>query len=198
VRAALATLACNASPPPRELAGLFLVQPPAAEGRDRLGVGLRMYQKKRYRGGPKIRKVPKQRHAPKKFAGKVFCECGRRAERVTGTQLYYGAKGPVARKRFYCCFSCSAWVGTHARTGAPLGPLATEPLRRARRRAHLAFDPIWKSGARTRTAAYSWLQCTLGEYARVHIGGSDIEMCERITAASLAYRAELRDSGVEC
>lgn len=43
------------------------------------------------------------------------------------------------------------------------------------------FDPIWKSGQRSRSDAYSWLAHNLGIKKRdCHIGLFDIVMCRKV------------------
>lgn len=55
-------------------------------------------------------------------------------------------------------------------------------LARARCRAHAAFDPIWKSGEMSRSAAYRWLAQQLGiPEAQCHMIQFDIETCDRVT-----------------
>ena len=115
---------------------------------------------------------------------KVICYCGRPAHLVDGVAIYGSwAKGhEVERKKFWRCASCDAYVGTHAGTERPLGPLADRPTREARRRAHAAFDPLWRGkdkGARPR--AYAWLAKQLDiPGSECHIGYMDVAMCGRV------------------
>ncbi|MDN7995948.1 DUF3268 family zinc-finger domain-containing protein [Burkholderia multivorans] len=62
----------------------------------------------------------------------------------------------------FLCRSCRAYVGLHPFTAIPLGTLADGPTREARKRAKAAFNPIWQSGAMSRTDAYVWLARQLG------------------------------------
>lgn len=108
--------------------------------------------------------------------------CSRETTRVTGATLYPHRRD-LARKRFIACIPCQAWVGVHGGTGRPLGGLANGPLRRARQRAHGAFDPIWKSGAMKRTKAYAWLAKQLGiDVERCHIAMFNETTCDRVVA----------------
>lgn len=88
---------------------------------------------------------------------------------------------------FWGCTSYPWCRGIHnARegTGEPCGVPTTMAGRAARRKAHAAFDPIWKSGRMTRPEAYQWLQRELGLTARqCHIGAFDEKMCARVIEA---------------
>lgn len=109
----------------------------------------------------------------------VRCDyCGCRAERVTGAALYPN-RPDLARRVFYRCARDNAWVGTHAKSGKPLGRLADHALRRWKQKAHAVFDPLWKSGRMRRAEAYAWLARQLG-VREVHIGELDIEGCKRV------------------
>ena len=78
----------------------------------------------------------------------------------------------------YYCKPCNAYVGTHKNTTKPLGTMANHELRYWRRKAHAVFDPLWKSGKMSRQRAYEMLNNHFGK--EVHIGESDIEMCQEI------------------
>jgi hypothetical protein len=87
-------------------------------------------------------------------------------------------------KRFYSCQPCGAWVGCHPGTVKPLGRLANAELRKAKMHVHAVFDPLWKSGAMSRSEAYRRLSDALGLPAsETHVGMFDVETCRR------AYRA---------
>lgn len=82
---------------------------------------------------------------------------------------------------FYSCEPCGAYVGTHKGTDRPLGRLANAELRKAKMRAHSAFDPIWRDGEKSRKDAYKWLANQLGiEGSECHIGMFDVDMCNRV------------------
>jgi hypothetical protein len=90
-----------------------------------------------------------------------------------------------AEKNFYVCDdpNCDCRHGAHP-SGDPLGTPATDAVRQARKRAHAAFDPLWKSGTMRRNEAYFWLSQQLGIKRRdCHIGGFDVDMCDRVVAA---------------
>lgn len=80
---------------------------------------------------------------------RVVCAyCDRQAKLVTGVALY-PHRSDLSHMWFWQCSPCDAWVGTHrdSKEHAPLGRLANAELRFWKRRAHAAFDPIWKAGA---------------------------------------------------
>jgi hypothetical protein len=105
----------------------------------------------------------------------IRCYCG--AEMVQRTTRYGVA---------YCCTApnCDGIVGTHRRTGLPMGLPADKATRQARRQAHEAFDRLWvkardKSGARKR--AYKWLAEVMGLTEHTaHIGHMTKDQCERV------------------
>ena len=81
-------------------------------------------------------------------------------------------------------------MGCHTGTQTPLGVLATEGMRRARIRAHDAFDAIWREGRMTRTQAYVELAQILGiPKTQCHIAQFDEATCERAIEAC----AQIRD-----
>jgi hypothetical protein len=82
----------------------------------------------------------------------------------------------------YWCEKCDAYVGCHNNTRKPLGTMANKELRQWRMKAHAHIDPLWKSGQMKRGAMYAKLQKTFG--FEVHIGESDIELCQKILAVS--------------
>ncbi len=73
--------------------------------------------------------------------------------------------------------------------GTPVGTVGDEVTRRARQDAHRALDALWKGGPMTRRQAYAWLQAALGlDRTQTHIGRFNVEECQRVVAAALAYR----------
>lgn len=82
----------------------------------------------------------------------------------------------------FLCTGCRAYVGLHPFTGIPLGTLADGPTREARKRAKAAFNPKWRSGQMSRSAAYAWLAEALGieRVGECHIGWFDVAMCDRV------------------
>lgn len=82
---------------------------------------------------------------------------------------------------FYGCRSfpeCRASHGAHP-DGRPLGTPADAATKRARIRAHEAFDVLWKGGEMKRGAAYRWLAEQMGQ-DEVHLGELDEDGCARV------------------
>ncbi len=116
--------------------------------------------------------------------------CDGRAPLVDGGHIY-PTRSDLWDLPYYRCDPCDAHVGCHPRTIVPLGMPANAPLRRARSRAHAAFDPIWKrdgrGNKRRRTHAYAWLAAQLGlQVDRTHIGWFDEAMCARVVEVCAA------------
>jgi hypothetical protein len=85
---------------------------------------------------------------------------------------------------------CNAYVATHKHgplKDYPLGTLANEELRTARRVVHKVFDVLFKRNQMTREEAYKWLQEELCiPHEEAHIGEMDILKC------NLAYTRVLK------
>lgn len=112
--------------------------------------------------------------------------------RDSSAHLYHGKDwGPV-----WECEPCKAWVGCHKGSSVPLGRLANQELRRAKHRAHAAFDPIWQAMLKfgidqgiARGATYGWLATALSiPPSHCHIGMFDVETCDRVVALCQAKR----------
>ena len=129
-------------------------------------------------------------------SGPLLCECGRRAELVTG-QVIYPRRPDLYAKRFWRCEPCDAYVGCHPGSTRPLGNPAGPELRRARMRAHSALDPLWQHAEHhypnllnrkikairriARSRVYRWISLRLGiPEEQCHIGQSDVATCEAI------------------
>jgi hypothetical protein len=106
--------------------------------------------------------------------------CGAASELVKGNVIYpYDKRWDTAF--FWHCSPCGAYVGCHHRTKKPLGRLADLELRRAKMRAHEAFDPLWRSGRMSRNEAYGWLARKLGiPTSECHIGMFDTVACNTV------------------
>ncbi len=79
------------------------------------------------------------------------------------------------------CRPCDAYVGTHKNSGKPLGTLANQELRLWRRKAHAAFDPLWKSGKMGRPAAYRKMRDLMSISAdEAHISRFNVDQCQRL------------------
>jgi hypothetical protein len=93
------------------------------------------------------------------------------------------------------CKPCNAYVGVHKGTTKPLGILANAELREWKKKAHAAFDPIWKSGEMSRGKAYALLAKAMG-VNEIHIGESNIETCKQIIEKAKAINNELNAGGI--
>ena len=119
--------------------------------------------------------------------------CGNAAERVPGAVIYRN-RPDLADIWIWSCKPCNSYVGCHPGTDKPLGPLAKSSTRRARVKAHAAFDPIWKrqvaeqglSKRKARGGAYAWLSAQLGG-VQSNIGEMDEDMCGRVIAICHAH-----------
>lgn len=101
--------------------------------------------------------------------------CKKEAPCVDSSIIYGRSYGNV-----YLCEDCDAYVGCHKGTKKPLGTLANRELREWRKKAHAEFDPLWKGGRMKRSQAYAWLKKSLNSEKDIHIGESDIELCQKI------------------
>lgn len=124
--------------------------------------------------------------------------CGAQAQLFTSSARFYQGRdfGPV-----WACLPCEAWVGCHPRTTTPLGRLADRELRRAKIRAHDAFDALWRakqareqiSKGAARRAGYRWLAEQLQiDPAECHVGMMDVDRCEQVVALCRPYVERLR------
>ena len=126
----------------------------------------------------------------------ILCDyCNEPTDLLTGDEVYRG-RGDLSHKYFYVCKPCDAWVGCHPGSMRPLGRLANYDLRQAKKRAHAAFDPLWKrkienEGCKKRTArnaGYQWLADQLSiDVDDCHIGMFDEEKCRKVVEVCLPY-----------
>lgn len=124
--------------------------------------------------------------ARRKYPVPICPECGCQAQRVAGKSLYPEQRH-LRKMQFYQCAPCDTRVGFNPRTGRPHGTLAGAQLRRARQRAHRAFDPMWQSGQVTRTEAYLWLAQQMGlSINECHIGMFDEDQCDQVVILCVA------------
>lgn len=77
-------------------------------------------------------------------------------------------------------------MGTHKKSGQPMGTLANARLRHLRSSTHQAFDPRWENSStkqtrhQNRCLAYTWLALKLKiPSSQCHIGLFDEAMCLR-------------------
>lgn len=97
----------------------------------------------------------------------------------TDSKIVYGQSYGM----IYLCSNypkCDAMVGVHRGTSTPLGRMANAELRYWKKKAHEAFDQIWRSNPNKthRTGAYKYLQEVMEMSAsEAHIGNFNIEQC---------------------
>lgn len=73
---------------------------------------------------------------------------------------------------------------------AALAAPAGSDLAHARRAAHDAFDPLWKSGNFSRGVAYEWLASEMGLAVDMcHMVLFDVAQCQRVVAICEAHPA---------
>lgn len=126
----------------------------------------------------------------------VACgECGQPCGLVDGRTVY-PTRPDLAEKVIWRCAECGAYVGVHEGTTQPLGAPAGPETRRARERAHGAFDPLWArkmhrdgvSKSEARGAAYQWLAAQLGVAPTdCHIGMMDAATATRAAEICLPF-----------
>ena len=106
--------------------------------------------------------------------------CGSNVSLASSTIVYNGRDFGL----IYLCDSypiCDAYVGVHRGTNQPLGRLANAELRTWKKKAHAAFDPLWKSKSAkmSRKQAYQLMQKLLNmSEEEAHIGKFDVEQCK--------------------
>jgi hypothetical protein len=124
----------------------------------------------------------------------VFCPyCEKPAELVHGKEIYPHA-GPPQNGMYWLCRPCQAWAGTHKNSSrhAPKASLANAALRKARQKAHTAFDRLWSENLMQRTEAYAWLATELGVHVkRCHIGFFDLDQCLKVAQVSVEMFEDL-------
>lgn len=107
----------------------------------------------------------------------MVCYCGAEMRKCTGP---YGD-----------FFGCSRWPACDGKAtldqeGNP-GVPSDQATRDARKRAHVAFDPLWESGTMSRWDAYRWFRVVLGLSAEAaHIGRLNVDQCVALEQACAA------------
>lgn len=125
----------------------------------------------------------------------VVCPYCQSKSKLVGGDVIYPRRPDLKSLKFWHCTPCDAYVGCH-KEGArvetkngleisdgtiPLGRLADAALRRAKRTAHAAFDPIWSNGLMKRKSAYSWLAKEMKINVHdCHIGDFTVAQCELV------------------
>lgn len=93
----------------------------------------------------------------------VECQTEINCKRVTGKEVYPHRKDLFSLV-FWKCPECGNFVGTHknSKDNAPLGIIANQELKNARKHIHELLDPIWKEGGIKRKDLYNLLSNKLG------------------------------------
>ena len=123
--------------------------------------------------------------------------CGNKAELVDSAVVYRKSHGNI-----WICHPCQAWVGVHQNDNLnrPLGRLADTQLRAWNKRAHDAFDPLWRrkmerdrcSKAEAIKAGYVWLANQLGiSFAKCPIKMFDVAKCMKVVLVCSPGNLEL-------
>lgn len=112
-----------------------------------------------------------------------FCpKCKAPAVIMHGVDLFPN-RSELAEKPYWVCSTCDSRVGCHPNTTEPLGELADEATRRARRGLHAIFDPHWlkaRNNGKARVAAYARLAKELGiADHECHVGRFSVDQCRR-------------------
>jgi len=110
------------------------------------------------------------------FKAEICPYCKENTEYVDSSCIYGKSYGMI-----YLCRKCRAWVGVHKGTDKALGRLANDELREWKKKAHAAFDPIWKSNLKNRHQAYAWVSEQLNippEFT--HIGMFGVDTCKKL------------------
>lgn len=112
------------------------------------------------------------------MASEVICpRCGCPTMLLEASHVYgFGYQG-----RIWFCLICGAYVGCHPGSTKALGTPADKATRFARRLAHQAFDPLWRSRRMSRSGAYQWLADQMGlPPEKTHIGMFDQAQCGQV------------------
>ena len=124
-------------------------------------------------------------------AEEVCCPyCLEQSEFVSSAEVYGGRNYGM----IYLCRPCWAYVGVHKGTTQPLGRLADDELRYWKKRAHSAFDPVWKERFERKNkidSTYKKGMARGGRYKRLselmnlsrkecHIGMFGVEQCKTV------------------
>lgn len=93
----------------------------------------------------------------------VECMTDIKPVKITGEKAYPHRKD-LSSLVFWECPVCNNFVGTHkdSKKNAPLGIIANQELKNARKHIHVILDPLWKSGENTRKEIYKIISEALG------------------------------------
>jgi hypothetical protein len=109
--------------------------------------------------------------------------CGSPATIRDSAEVYHGKSYGLA---LICTRypECDSFVGCHKDSGLPKGTLANAELRDWRKRAHAAFDPLWREHHWNRKEAYAWMSRALAiPPDDCHIGMFNVAQCKELCMA---------------
>jgi hypothetical protein len=96
----------------------------------------------------------------------------------------------------YWCEDCDAYVGLHPNTDIPLGTLANQELREARKAGKALFIAVQQRSRWNRDKAYAWLARQLGiDPAYCHWGWFEPERCQQASEVCQRRLDSLRRDG---
>lgn len=121
--------------------------------------------------------------------GRMCPYCNSKTKLIDTAEIYHGHHYGYA----WACVeypNCDAYVGTHKANNLPLGRLANAELREAKKKAHTAFDPVWRTGGMSRSYMYQ----LLSDYLEIpsnqcHIGMFDVDLCNEVVEFIQAYHS---------
>ena len=125
---------------------------------------------------------------------KIYC-CSCKSEvdakLITGVEVY-PHRPDLSDIPFWQC-SCGNFVGCHHKTKnrtKPLGVIADQEIKNARKHIHSLLDPIWKKGFKSRNEVYSYISDQLGfKYHTAEL--RDIDTARKVYKILKEWRLEL-------
>mgnify|MGYP001491086282 CR=1 FL=1 len=116
--------------------------------------------------------------------------CSRRAIKVRGDKIYPG-RTDLSGKLFFLCPDCNAYVGTHERTGEPMGTMANRKLRAMRHEVHIFLNPLWEPDGYLRTLVYYQLARDMGLHpTKCHVAMFNEDQCLQAKKIVKTYTKE--------
>jgi len=113
-------------------------------------------------------------------------KCNQESELVTGLEIYPRRPDLYSKKFFRCSTHTDMYVGTHVKTGEPLGILADAEHRFLKMKCHAEFDKHWLEAGSDRGRRQLRLRCyskLAGEMGltvdKTHFGMFTKEQCSK-------------------
>ena len=130
---------------------------------------------------------------------KIYCnQCQKEIEvRLTSGEEIYPHRPDLYDLPFWKCDVCKNFVGCHHKTDnptKPLGTIATEEVRKAKRAIHALLDPLWQNKKIKRGQAYAYIKHRIGY--DFHTGEiNDIEEARKVYKIVATLHNELSNKG---